>query len=95
MIVFVDRWLQRLSDRPREYRIQFHQDQNLETLRAHWSSALAIDPQRVLFQRKSNSGSLNGRSWRSRYGVLTIRVNDTLLRARLQAWIDKTRESWL
>jgi excisionase family DNA binding protein len=95
MVVFVDRWLQRLSPRARDYRIQYHADQDLEELRAHWSQALSIDPARVLFQRKSNSGSLRGRSWRSRHGVLTVRVNDTLLRARMQAWMDKTRESWL
>lgn len=95
MVVFVDRWFRRLSDKRREYRIQYHRDQDLSSLQMHWATALAIEPNQVLFQRKSNSGELKGRSWRSAHGVLTIRVNDTALRARLQAWIDKTRESWL
>jgi excisionase family DNA binding protein len=94
MVVFVNRWFQQLSQRPRDYRIQYHRDQDLDALRVHWAQALAIDPARVLFQRKSNSGNLSGRCWRSRYGVLTVRVNDTLLHARMQAWMDKTRESW-
>jgi excisionase family DNA binding protein len=95
MVVFVDRWLQRCSDRPREYRIQFHDDQDLRALSLHWSDVLRIDPERIRFQRKSNSGRLTGRSWRSRWGVLTVRVSDTALHARMQAWMDKTRESWL
>jgi excisionase family DNA binding protein len=32
---------------------------------------------------------------RSRHGALTVTVEDTLLRARLQAWMHRTRESWL
>jgi len=47
------------------------------------------------FQRKSNSGSLNGRSWRCVHGVLSVDCNDTYLRARLQAGMDRVRESWL
>ncbi|HEX3909703.1 MAG TPA: hypothetical protein VHW67_03240 [Solirubrobacteraceae bacterium] len=31
---------------------------------------------------------------RSRHGALTVTVEDTLLRARLQAWMQRTRESW-
>jgi hypothetical protein len=29
-----------------------------------------------------------------RHGLLTVAVEDTLLRARLQAWMQRTRESW-
>ncbi|HEX4436647.1 MAG TPA: hypothetical protein VH061_07600, partial [Solirubrobacteraceae bacterium] len=28
------------------------------------------------------------------HGLLTVTVNDTLLRARLQAWMQRTRETW-
>lgn len=48
----------------------------------------------IRFQRKSNSGQLRGRTWRSQYGVLCITVYDTLVRARLQGWIDSAREEW-
>jgi hypothetical protein len=37
---------------------------------------------------------MNGRSWRSEHGVLSVCACDTLLRARLQAWIDRVREDW-
>jgi hypothetical protein len=46
-------------------------------------------------QRKSNSGQLAGRTWRSKYGVLTVCTSDTLLRAELQAWMDCVRNAWL
>ena len=52
-------------------------------------------PGRFRLQRKSNSGKLAGRKWRSRHGVLTVGANDTQLRARLQACIDLVRRSWL
>lgn len=37
---------------------------------------------------------LTGRIWRSRYGVLQVRVLDTLFRARMQAWMDRLRSEW-
>jgi hypothetical protein len=38
---------------------------------------------------KSNSNHLTGRTWRSRYGVLTFCVHDTLVRAKLEGWMDR------
>lgn len=43
----------------------------------------------------SNSGAMAGRNWRSRYGVLSVCSNDTLFRARPQAWIDRVEMEWL
>ena len=88
------RWMRALSDHTMTYGVQFHADQNLSDLEAFWGSRLGVEPDQIRFQRKSNSGQLGGRSWRSRYGVLTVRVSDTLLRARLQAWIDRLQEGW-
>ena len=74
--------------------VQYHADQDLEKLRAFWGSRLEIDGSHIRLQRKSNSGQLEGRTWRSEHGVLTVCVNDTALRARLQAWIDLVRDDW-
>ena len=82
------------SSKRLEFRIQYHADQCLDELRVFWSLELDIEPSEVLFQRKSNSGELKGRQWRSRHGVLTARVSDTYLRARLQAWMDRLRSAW-
>jgi hypothetical protein len=48
----------------------------------------------IRLQRKSNSNQLTGRIWRSRHGVFMVRMQDTLLRARLQAWMDRLRSEW-
>ncbi len=87
-------WLSSLSTGRLRYSLQYHADQNLDDLRDFWGRGLGVDGRTIRMQRKSNSGQLTGRSWRSEYGVLSVEVNDTLLRARLQAWIDRIREEW-
>ena len=88
------RWLAQLSRKPMNFWIQYHADQDLTELRQFWSRTLEIDPDEIHFQRKSNSGQLRGRQWRSRYGVLAVRLGDTALRMRMQAWMDLLRASW-
>lgn len=88
------RWIRRLSMRTPEFWIQYHADQDLEELRAFWGRTLDIEPSVIKLLRKSNSNQLTGRVWRSRHGVLQARVGDTLLRARLQAWMDRLRSEW-
>ena len=90
-----DRWLRRLTTKRRVYSIQYHADQDLEELRGYWAAELGIDAGDVRMQRKSNSNSLAGRTWRSEYGVLAVTVNDTLLHARIGGWMDSLRESWV
>jgi predicted DNA-binding transcriptional regulator AlpA len=88
------RWIRRLSERAPEFSIQYHADQDLSELREFWSGTLGIDAGTIKLLRKSNSNQLTGRRWRSRHGVLRVRVADTLLRARLQAWMDRLRSEW-
>jgi len=72
----------------------YHADQGLQKLREFWGACVGVDPNEMRLQRKSNSSQLAGRSWRSRYRVLTISAYDTLMRARLEAWIDRLRSEW-
>ena len=88
-------WMEQFTGTWFDYGLQYHADQNLQELREYWARELDIEPDLIRLQRKSNSGKLHGRNWRSKYGVLTIRVNDTLFRARLQAWMDCLRKQWL
>jgi hypothetical protein len=88
------RWLRQLTDRPLQFSIQYHADQDLNELRRFWGEMLGIDSGVVRLLRKSNSNQLTGRVWRSRHGVLAVRVFDTPLRARLEAWMDTLRASW-
>jgi hypothetical protein len=88
-------WISQFAQNKISFTIQYDADQSLNALKNFWSAELNIDPADIKFQRKSNSGKLNGRKWRSRYGVLTIRTGDTLFRARLQGWMDCMEEQWL
>lgn len=88
-------WIQRLARNKVTFAVQYHADQDLDELRDFWSRELGVSPGEIVLQRKSNSGQLKGRTWRSRWGVLTVRSCDTLLRARLQAWMDRVRDSWV
>ena len=88
-------WMEHFSGGSFDYGVQYHADQHVDELRAYWSRELDIEPDMIRLQRKSNSGQLRKRTWRSQYGVLTVRCNDTLFRARLQGWMDCIREAWL
>jgi hypothetical protein len=88
------KWLARLSRRRPGYALQYHADHDVTLLRQYWGAAVGIDGSTISLQRKSNSGQLHGRRWRCAHGVLTVRVCDTLLRARLQAWIDRVCADW-
>ena len=87
-------WIARLSIKPLIYAVQYHADQDLDELRGFWGGVLGIDGAKIRMQRKSNSGQLAGRTWRSVHGVLSVGVNDTYCRARLQAWMDRVRGEW-
>jgi predicted DNA-binding transcriptional regulator AlpA len=87
-------WIRRLTDKQPSFSIQYHCDQDLAELRAFWGGTLGIGSDVIRFQRKSNSGQLQGRQWRCRYGVLTVRVHDTYFRTRIEAWIDRLKSEW-
>lgn len=90
-----DYWIRRFTENKIGYAFQYHEDQDPDYLVRFWSFGLGLDPSLVKAQRKVNSGRLRGRTWRSRWGVLTVRVGDTQLRARLEAWMDCVKEQWL
>ena len=89
------RWMDALASNPLGYALQYHADQDPEWLRRFWAFRLGISPEAIRLQRKSNSNQLTGRTWRSRFGVLTVHCGDTRLRARLQGWIDETKAGWV
>lgn len=95
VIRLANRWIIRFARNPVTYALQYHADQDPDYLERFWSFGLGVSPDLIRFQRKSNSGQLGGRTWRSKYGVLTVCAGDTYLRARLQAWMDRTQDGWL
>jgi excisionase family DNA binding protein len=94
VMLHATRWVRRLTDREPVFWLQYHADQQPDQLVRFWSELLEAPADDVRLQRKSNSNQLTGRIWRSRYGVLSVSVCDTYLRARLQAWIDLTQQAW-
>jgi hypothetical protein len=88
-------WMRRFSRRKLIFSVQVHADQDLGSVRRHWGDALNVSPEVISLQRKTNSGRLGTRIWRSRYGVIAVKTNDTLFRARLQGWMDRLQEHWV
>jgi hypothetical protein len=95
VVRLADHWIRRFARNKVTYSFQYHADQDPDYLIRFWSFGLGVDPSLFLYQRKSNSGQLSGRTWRSKYGVLTVCANDTMLRSRVQAWMDRTQDGWL
>jgi hypothetical protein len=95
VVALAARWIRRFSRNPVRFFLQYHADQNVDQLTRFWGEVVGVDPGEVGLQRKSNSNQLRKRTWRSQHGVLTVRACDTLLRARLQAWMDCLQETWL
>ncbi len=84
----------RFATNPLDYALQYHADNEPDELRAFWGQLLEIDPLKIRLSRKSNSGELTGRNWRSEHGVLTVRAADTFFRCKVQAWMDVVTQSW-
>jgi hypothetical protein len=95
VIKLADHWIRRFAANEVRYAVQYHADQDLAALTGFWGSELGIEPGGIRLQRKSNSNGLAARTWRSRYGVLTVLTYDTAFRARLGAWIDCLKATWL
>ncbi len=95
VVALAARWMLRFSSRKLEFHLQYHADQDPDELVEFWSEYLRADPKSFRLQRKSNSNQMTGRIWRSRYGVLSVRTNDTYFRSRLQAWMDQVRREWM
>lgn len=94
MVALAHRWLLQLAHNPLAYRLQYHADHDTGQLQNYWAGILSIEPDIIKLQRKSNSGQLARRQFRSQYGLLSVSVGDTYLRARLQAWMDTIKAQW-
>lgn len=87
-------WMSQLSLKPIHYSLQIHIDNDEGEVKSFWADFLHVDPDQIKVIRKSNSGEMSGRVWRSVHGVLSCLVHDTYFRARLQAWMDIIQEQW-
>jgi transcriptional regulator with XRE-family HTH domain len=76
------------------YSVQIHEDHDEQEIKNYWANLLGIDPDIIAIKRKSNSGQLSGRQFRSQHGVFSVRANDTYFRSRLEAWMEYLLEDW-
>jgi hypothetical protein len=93
--VLAARWLGALSCKTLRFSVQYHVDQDPQELAKFWASTLGVEPADIRMHAKKNSGRLRGRTWRCVHGVIAVAAWDTLLRARLQAWMDCVQSQWL
>ena len=87
-------WIAHFTRNKLGYRLQCHQDHDELLLKQYWAAQLGIVPEEIKTIRKSNSGQLKGRNFRSPHGLLSLRVSDVRLRARLEAWMDFIKSQW-
>lgn len=90
-------WLKKLKNPNNSfyYRVQIHADHDEDEMKEYWANALNIDVGSVHIMRKSNSGKLSGRQFRSKYGVFAIQLSDTYLHSKIQAWMAYLRKQWV
>lgn len=84
----------KLSEKNIEYQLQIHKDNDEGEEKSYWATVMGINPDFIRIIRKSNSGELGRRQWRSVHGVLSIRIHDTYARCRVQALMDAVEKDW-
>ena len=94
VIRLVNRWMLRLSDMSPLLSLRYEPGQNLTELRRFWGGIVGVEARAIRVHDAADRAGAHEPERRSRHGVLTVTVEDAQLRARLQAWIYKTRASW-
>jgi hypothetical protein len=90
----VNRWMLRLSDKSPLLSVRYEPGQSLTELRRFWGGIIGVQARTIRVHEETDRSGAREAARRARHGVLTVSVEDALLRARLQAWICKTRDSW-
>jgi hypothetical protein len=88
------RWIWRLTDKSPSLSVRHASDQSREELRRFWSEAVGEEARSIRARRVSETELAHAWGARPLHGVLTVSVDDGVLRARMQAWMRRTRERW-
>jgi transposase-like protein len=89
------RWLRRLSGGAPFLLLRYGPDQSPRELRRFWGETIGIAPRSIRVRGSCENLPSGQPAARLTHGLLTIGVDDALLRARLQGWMRRARESWL
>lgn len=95
VIRLAHRWIWRLTDKSPSLTVRYAREQSREELQRFWSEAVGEQLESIRARRASVDELQHAWSARPLHGVLTLTVDDHVLRARMQAWMRRTRESWL
>jgi AcrR family transcriptional regulator len=91
-------WITKLTTRPDDiyYEIQHYRDNEKNEMTLFWTQYLGVSQDRLrFFMKKSRKGlQLHEGAWRCLYGVVSVRINDTYLRSKLDAWMDEIKREW-
>ncbi len=90
----VNRWLRRLTDKAPLLSLQCWPGQSLKELRGFWAEAIGAEPRAIRARGYTEGEPEEQPGSGPPHGRLTVAVDDTLLRARLQGWMHSARESW-
>ena len=89
-----NRWLLRLTDKSPLFSIQYESSQSLTELRRFWGRIVGTEARTIRVREEATRADAHEPGQRLHHGLLTVAVDDALLRARLQAWMRKTRDGW-
>jgi hypothetical protein len=90
----VSRWIARLTSRVPFLSLQYGPGQSPKELRRFWSEATGAEPRVIRVRRSAARESDEQAVPDPPHGLLTVGVEDMMLRARLQGWMHRARESW-
>jgi hypothetical protein len=94
VIRLAHRWIRRLSDVSPSLTVRYTHEQSREELRRFWSEVVGEQLESIRTRRAFAEELEHASGARPLRGVLTVSVDDVALRARMQAWMRRTREGW-
>ncbi len=89
-----NRWIWRLTDCSPSLSLSCKPDQSIGELRRFWGETIGATADAIRARGARDAEPLHRWGPAPVHGVLTIAVEDRLLRARLQAWMCRLREGW-
>jgi hypothetical protein len=87
-------WIKLLSNKKIDYQLRVHEDHNIEETIKFWATYLNVNEKSINCTIKKNSCKMKTRNWRNEYGIITLRVNDTYFRVKLDVYMDHLRKQW-
>lgn len=95
IIAVSDFVLSKLTNKRKRYTLSYYEDMDLEMVIDFWSNLLEIKKEDIHLMKKSNAGLLMGRNHRLEFGIFSISIASTELKAKIVAWMDIVNMEWI